>query len=68
MFQPASTDDLLRFDLILSEDADPKNRVVTFTWGRTYSEAYARVVDTMDSEDGLWDGWSFQLSQTHRKV
>ena len=68
MFQPTNTEDLLRFDLVLSEDANPKNRVVTFTWGRTRTEAYARTVDTLDSEDGFWEGWSFQLSKYGKRV
>jgi len=67
MFQPTTIKDLLRFDLKLTEDHG-SGVVHTFTWGTTYANAYARVVDTMDSEDGIWDGWSFELSKYGRKI
>lgn len=67
MFQPTKTNDLLRFDLVLKQDEGP-GEVHTFTWGESYRDAYARVVFTMDNEDGFWDGWSFEISKQGRKI
>lgn len=67
MFDTRETKNLLRFDLRLTQDGGP-GVVNTFTWGETRMDAYARVVDTMDSEDGIWDGWSFELSKQGRKI
>lgn len=67
MFDTRETKSLLRFDLKLTQDDGP-GVVHTFTWGETRGHALARVVDTMDSEDGIWDGWSFELSKHGRSV
>lgn len=50
-----------RWELTLSPDTGKGRDVHTFTWGRTRTEAYARVVDMMDDGD-TWDGWSFTLA------
>lgn len=57
-------DVLRRWELTLSPDGstDPRANVHTFTWGRTRREAYTRVVDMMDDQGGMWDGWSFSLA------
>lgn len=69
-FAPAGTalcafhspyDVVRRWDLTLSPDTGKGRNVHTFTWGRTRTEAYARVMDMMDNTD-TWDGWSFTLA------
>ena len=50
-----------RWELTLSPDTGKGRDVHTFTWGRTRTEAYARVTAMMDRTD-TWDGWSFTLA------
>jgi hypothetical protein len=50
-----------RWDLTLSPDTGKGRNVHTFTWGRTRTEAYARVMDMMDNTD-TWDGRSLSLA------
>lgn len=53
-----------RWELTLSPDrsTDKREDVHTFTWGVTRIDAYGRVTDMMDADDGMWDGWSFTLA------
>lgn len=57
-------DVLRRWELTLSPDrsTDKREDVHTFTWGVTRMDAYGRVTDMMDVDDGMWDGWSFTLA------
>ena len=56
------TETLLRWELTLTNDSNPKDVVHTFTWGATYKAAYARVTEQLDSP--VWEGYSFQLAKT----
>lgn len=57
-------DVLRRYELTLTPDNsnDPRDVVHTFTWGYNRGNAYSRVVDMMDDQEGMWDGWSFSLA------
>lgn len=58
--EPA-TETKLRFEVKLTRNGSSE-RVNTFTWGATRSEAYVRVTDMLD-RDETWEGWSFELAQ-----
>lgn len=58
MTKTFTASELQRFELDLFEDGTDE-KIETFTWGPTYRQAYARVIDTM--EDATWNGWSFKL-------
>lgn len=57
-------DVLRRYELTLTPDGkhSPRDVVHTFTWGYNRGNALSRVVDMMDDENGMWDGWSFTLA------
>ncbi len=55
-------DVLRRYELTLTPDDVKGAPVHTFTWGVTRMDAYTRVVEMMDDENGMWDGWSFSLA------
>lgn len=56
-------DVLRRYELTLTPDVGTSGRTVhTFTWGYNRGNAYARVIDMMDDQEGMWDGWSFTLA------
>jgi hypothetical protein len=52
---------LRKWPVTLTQDGGP-GRVDTFTWGASYTYAYSRTVQTVDS-DPLWEGWSFEVSR-----
>lgn len=54
-------DVLYRWEVKITPDVGTHGRVIdTFTWARDRTSAYTRVTAMMD--DGMWDGYSFNLS------
>jgi len=52
----------LRWDVTLTQNGTT-NKIDTFTWADTRSQAVARVAEIMD-RDEWWEGWSFTLADS----
>jgi hypothetical protein len=51
-----------KFSIVLTKDGRTDEAVHSFTWGRTYAAAYARIATAL--EDPFWTGWSFEIDKT----
>jgi hypothetical protein len=53
-------EELKRFDVTLTRDGTTE-RKTSFTWGRDYDHAYARMAEEFE-RNSLWQGWSFKVA------
>lgn len=57
---------LEKYDVVYSNPNPEHRDIHTHTWGETFSQAYARVVEVIEESDGVFEGWEFTITPTGR--